>query len=118
MIVSIFLCGVGSGAMYSLPNSIFGDVIEKKNRVHKDMTATYTGTMTFAGNIANSITQLIVGIMLDLIRFDNSQQVQTLGVQTGLAMILFVGVQVSLILGCLVFSGYSEKKAFERSIFK
>lgn len=108
MIVSIFLCGIGSGAMYSLPNSIYGDVIEKLNVQEKDMTATYSGTMTFAGNIANSITQLLVGVLLDLIKFDSTLQVQTLGVQTGLAMILFLGVQISLILGCLIFSKVKE----------
>ena len=109
MIVCIFLCGVGSGSIYSLPNSIYGDIIVKKNKNGKDLTATYSGTMTFASNIANSFAQLLVGVLLDLIKFDSTLQVQTLGVQTGLAMILFVGVQISLIIGCLIFSRHKDK---------
>ena len=108
MLLSVFLCGVGSGAIYSLPNSIYGDLIAKKNSTGKDLTATYSGTITFASNIANSIAQLLVGVLLDVIKFDSTLQVQTLGVQTGLAMILFVGVQTSLILGCFVFSRHKD----------
>lgn len=108
MLVAIFVCGVGSGALYSLPTSIYGDLIEEATKNGENRVATYSGTMTFAGNIGNSITQLIVGILLDLIGFDSSLQIQTLKVQTGLALILFVGVQVSLILACFVFAGHRE----------
>lgn len=110
MLLFVFLCGIGSGALYSLPVSMYGDEItrickkEKSNNV-----ATYTGSMTLAGNIASSIAQLIVGVLLDVIHFDSSIQVQTLGVQMGLALILFIGVQASLILACLIFSNYKEK---------
>lgn len=108
MLGAIFACGVGSGALYSLPTSIYGDLIEEVTRDGGNRVATYSGTMTFASNIGNSITQLIVGILLDIIGFDSSLQVQTLGVQTGLALILFVGVQISLILACFVFAGHKE----------
>jgi len=109
MLFSVFLCGVGSGALYSLPNSLYGDAVMKLKDKGKDLTATYSGAMTFAGNIANSIAQLFVGVLLDIINFDSTQQIQTLGVQTGLAMILFLGVQISLIMGCFVFSRYKSK---------
>lgn len=108
MIIAIFICGVGSGALYSLPTSIYGDLIDEMSS-GKNLTATYSGTITFASNIGNSITQLLVGIMLDIIHFDSSEQVQTLGVQTGLALILFVGVQSALILAFFVFAGHKEK---------
>ena len=108
MLVAIFICGIGSGSLYSLPASIYGDIICDMEG-NENLTATYSGTITFASNIGNSITQLLVGIMLDIIHFDSSEQVQTLGVQTGLALILFLGVQTSLILACFVFAGYKEK---------
>lgn len=110
MLIFIFLCGIGSGALYSLPASMYGDEITKiSSNDGNNMVATYTGSMTLAGNIASSITQLIVGILLDVIHFDSSIQVQSLGVQTGLALILFIGVQASLIIACSVFSNYKEK---------
>ena len=108
MLIAIFLCGIGSGSLYCLPNSIYGDLIDEISDGN-NLTATYSSTMTFASNIGNSITQLIVGVLLDVIKFDSSLQVQTLGVQTRLALILFVGVQASLILACFVFAGHKEK---------
>lgn len=111
MLFAVFMCGVGSGSLYSLPTSMYGDVVTKLTKADgKNMVATYSGSLTFVSNIANSITQLIVGILLDVIKFDSSSQVQTLGVQTGLALILFIGVQMSLILACLIFSNYKEKE--------
>ncbi len=110
MLIAIFTCGIGSGSLYSLPTSIYGDAIMKLKSANQDLTATYSGTITFASNIANSLTQLAVGILLDVIRFDSTVQVQTLAVQTGLALILFVGVQLALILACLIFSRVNEKE--------
>ena len=109
MISLIFICGVGSGALYSLPLSIYGDAIERLNKTGDNRNATFGGVLTFAGNMANSITQLLVGVLLDIIRFDSSEEIQTLGVQTGLALILFIGVQMSLIIACFIFASYKEK---------
>lgn len=108
MLLLIFFCGIGSGALYSLPMSIYGDVIEN-NKDSEDKSATYSGVLTFAGNIANSISQLAIGILLDVISFDSTESVQTLGVQTGLALILFIGVQLSLITACFIFASFKEK---------
>lgn len=110
MLILLFICGIGSGAMYGLPSSMFGDaIVDLVGDGSKN--ATYGGTMTFAGNMGNSITQLIVGILLDIIHFDSSMEVQTLGVQTGLALILFVGVQVALISAGGIFASYKENNA-------
>lgn len=109
MLLAIFVCGIGSGALYSLPQSIYGDEVMEITKDNDGLTATYSGTLTFASNIGNSITQLIVGVLLDLIKFDSSLEVQTLSVQTGLALILFIGVQVSLIIACGIFSRHREK---------
>ena len=106
----MFLCGLGSGSLYSLPTSMYGDVVAGLVEKGNNMTATYTGSLTLASNIASSITQLIVGILLDVIRFDSSMQVQSLQVQMGLSLILFIGVQASLILACFIFSNYKEKR--------
>lgn len=107
MLIAILFCGLGSGALYTLPTSIYGDAIM---RISKDgsLNATYSSTMTFAGNMASSIAGLVVGIMLDVIGFDAEKQVQSLFTQSGLALILFVGIQLSLILACLIFSKHKE----------
>lgn len=112
----IFICGIGSGAMYGFPMALFGDAIENIDGDNK--IATYSSSMTFAGNIGNSITQLLVGVLLDVIQFDSGLEIQTLGVQTGLALILFVGVQISLIVACSIFASYREKGERDNKIIK
>lgn len=107
MLIAILICGIGSGALYCLPLSLYGDRVKfEENSNNKN--GIYSGVLTFAGNIANSITQLLVGLLLDIIHFDGGENVQSLSVQTGLALILFIGVQLSLILACFIFASYKE----------
>ena len=108
MLVAILICGFGSGALYNLPTSMYRDVVSDICKGGDNLNATYSGVLTFASNMANSITQLLVGVMLDVVHFDSSLQVQSLSVQTALSLILFVGVQASLILAFLIFAGYKE----------
>ena len=90
---------------------MYSDAISKINRATGlDKTATYSGVMTFMSNLFNCILQLIIGIMLDLIKFNPNKMEQTLSVQTGLAIILFVGIQISLIGGYYIFSKYNKVK--------
>ena len=107
-LIFIFICGMGSGALYTLTVSMYGNAVDSISK-GKD-NASYLGVLTFASNIANSLSQLIIGILLDIIKFDSQLVVQSLKVQSGLALILFVGVQLFLILGCLIYSGYNEKE--------
>ena len=110
ILVSIFVCGFGSGALYSLPTSMFNDIIIAQNKASgKNNTATYTGMLTFSCNVVNSIATLIIGGLLDIIGFNPDNPTQTLSVQTGLALILFVGVQVALISGYYIFSKFNMK---------
>ena len=114
ILIAIFICGVGSGALYSLPCSMYSDVINKINKITKsNKTATYSGVMTFVSNIFNCLLQLIVGIMLDIIKFNPNEIAQTLSVQTGLALMLFVGIQIALISGYYIFSRYDKLKKYK-----
>ena len=109
ILFAIFISGVGSGTMYSLPSSMYSDAITKINKITKtNRTATYSGVMTFMSNIFNCILQLIIGVMLDLIKFNPDKIKQSLEVQTGLAIILFVGIQSALIVGYYIFSKYNK----------
>ena len=65
--------------------------------------------MTFISNIFNCILQLVIGAMLDFIKFNPDKINQSLEVQTGLAIMLFVGIQTALIVGYYIFSKYNKK---------
>ena len=115
ILFSTFVCGFGSGALYSLPSSIYADEVSKQNKLSgKDRTATFSGIFTFTSNLFSSVSLFFVGILLDLIGFNSQLSSQSLRVQMWLAIILFVGVELSLIVGYYFFSLYNTKRRFQR----
>ncbi|MEG1751504.1 MAG: MFS transporter [Clostridia bacterium] len=103
----IFLCGFGTGALYSIPISMFADCITlDKLKTGENHSATYSGFMTLAFNIANSIALLVIGVLLDIIKFNSAEPVQPQKVQNWLGVIVFVGCALSIALAKFVFSKY------------
>lgn len=108
----IFVCGVGSGALYSLPHSMYADVVTMEQFKTKENNAgRYTGYYTFTYNFTNSITLLVIGVLLDLIHFDSTMPLQALSVQARLGKIVFFGSSVAITLAIMIFSNYSIKRA-------
>jgi glycoside/pentoside/hexuronide:cation symporter, GPH family len=110
--VCITFCGFGTGALYSLPMSMFADNITMdKLKTGENKSATYSGYMTFAYNISNSVALLVIGILLDLIKFDPKSPVQALKVQNWLGVIVFGGCALSIIIAMLVLKRYDLKRS-------
>ena len=108
VIATIFLCGFGTGALYSLPISMYADCITlDRLKTGDNKSGIYSGFMTLAYNIANCFALLVVGILLDIIHFDSSQPVQALSVQNSLGFIVFVGCALSIAIGLKIFSKYN-----------
>ncbi len=111
-ICCLIFCGVGAGAMYSIPFSMYADVVTLEIFKTGDNNAgAYTGYFTFTYNLANSIALLIIGCLLDIIKFDSTQPVQALSVQNGLGVIVFFGCTIFLSLAIMVFSKFSIRRA-------
>lgn len=108
----LFICGIGSGALYSLPHSMYADVVTMEQyKTGTNNAGRYTGYYTFTYNFSNSIALLFIGLLLDLVKFDSSQPVQALSVQTGLGRIVFFGSAIALTIAILIFSKYSIKRS-------
>lgn len=108
----ILFCGFGTGALYSLPISMYADVITMDRlETGENNTAIYSGFMTLAYNIANCLALLVIGVLLDIIKFDPKQPVQALSVQNWLGVIVFLGCAISISLAMLIFSKYKLKRA-------
>lgn len=108
----LFVCGIGSGALYSLPHSMYADVVTMEQyKTGQNNAGRYTGYYTFTYNFSNSIALLFIGFLLDLVKFDASQPVQALSVQTGLGRIVFFGSAIALTLAIIIFSSYSIKRS-------
>ncbi len=108
----LFLCGIGSGALYCLPHSMYADVVTMEQyRSGQNNAGRYTGYYTFTYNFSNSIALLFIGFLLDFVRFDSRQPVQALSVQAGLGRIVFFGSAIALTMAIIIFSKYSIKRA-------
>ena len=108
----MLFCGVGAGAMYSLPFSMYADVVTLEIfKTGENNAGSYTGYFTFTYNLANSIALLIIGFLLDFIKFDSSQPLQALSVQNGLGMIVFLGCSIFMTLAIMAFANYSIKRS-------
>ena len=106
------LCGIGSGAIYSLPVSMYADVVTLEQfNTGENHAGTYSGYYTFTYNFSNSITLLFIGILLDFIKFDSTEPVQALSVQSGLGLIVFLGCSIALTVSILMFSKYKVKRS-------
>ncbi len=105
----LLISGFGSGSLYSLPFSIFSDIISKENNNKKtNQTATYSGIITFVFKISNALSLFIIGFILDIIKFDSSQPVQPMIVQNALGNTMIIGVALSLALSILLFKKYEK----------
>ena len=103
----VLFCGFGTGALYSLPISMFADVVTlEKIKSQENKTATYSGYMTFSYNVSNSIALLIIGVLLDLIKFNPKEPVQAMKVQNALGVIVILGCSISITLAILIFNKY------------
>lgn len=108
----LFICGIGSGALYSLPHSMYADVVTMEQyETGENNAGRYTGYYTFTYNFSNSVALLFIGLLLDIVKFDSSQPVQALSVQSGLGKIVFFGSAIALTISILIFSKYSIKRA-------
>lgn len=109
---SLFVCGIGAGALYSLPHSMYADVVTMEQfKTGQNNAGRYTGYYTFTYNFSNSIALLFIGILLDVVKFDSSQSVQSLSVQAGLGRIVFFGSAIALSCAIFIFSKYGIKRA-------
>ena len=91
---------------------MYADVVTlEKLKSNENKSATYSGYMTFAYNVSNSIALLIIGILLDLIKFDPTQPVQALKVQNSLGIIVILGCSIAIALALLIFNKYKLTRA-------
>ena len=108
----LIFCGIGAGAMYSLPFSMYADAVTLEIfKTGQNNAGSYTGYFTFSYNLANSIALLIIGFLLDIIKFDSTQPVQAMSVQNGLGLIVFFGCTIFLSLAIMIFSKFSIKRS-------
>ena len=108
----LMLAGFGTGVLYSLPVAMIGDVvILEKVRTGEDKTATYSGFLTFGNKTGQAISNFVLGIMLDVIGFQEGSTTQTPEVSARLGWVMCVGVTLAVLGGILIFSQIKLKRS-------
>ncbi|MBR1890113.1 MAG: MFS transporter [Clostridia bacterium] len=109
---SLLFSGLGAGALYSLPHSMYADVVTMEQfKTGENNAGRYTGYYTFTYNFSNSIALLFIGVLLQTIGFNSNESVQTLEVQAGLGKLVFLGSAIAITIAILIFSEYSLKRS-------
>ena len=91
---------------------MFADnVTMDKLKTGENHSATYSGYMTFAYNIANSIALLVIGVLLDIIKFDPKSPVQAQKVQSLLGIIVFGGCAICISIAMVILKRYNLKRS-------
>jgi len=109
--MTIFICGLGTGCMYSIPMSMFADCIDiERRKTGNDKTATSAAFLTFCMKISNAFIMFVIGLSLDIIGFDGGRATQSMNVQNWLGMLLIIGVTIACVSAFIVYSGYTYRK--------
>lgn len=105
MLPPLMIAGMGTGVLYSMPLALIGDVVAKTKKTQKEeKTGTYAGMMTLAYKTSQALTQLVAGLALDLIGFQEGSHIQPQGVDASLGWFLCIGLILAISGGLLIFS--------------
>ena len=108
----LMLAGFGTGVLYSLPVAMIGDIVLiEKVRSGEDKTATYSGFLTFANKTGQAISNAVLGVMLDVIGFQEGKTKQTPQVAENLGWVMCIGVILAVGAGILIFSTCKLKRS-------
>ena len=108
----LMLAGFGTGVLYSLPVAMIGDIVLiEKVKSGEDKTATYSGFLTFANKTGQAISNAVLGVMLDVIGFQEGSTTQTPQVAENLGWVMCIGVILAVGAGILIFSTCKLKRS-------
>ena len=111
LLPAFIIVGTGVGSVFSMPYSMMGDFVAIQAAKDKKVkTATFGAFLTFFNKVSQAVTLLIVGILLDIIRFDSEAPEQSFLTRAGLGWILITGIAVALVVGIIFYTRYRITK--------
>lgn len=92
------LAGFGLGGMFTLPLAMISDVIDQDElSTGERLEGIYFGSLTLFYKFSQSITIVIVGILLDLMKFDETKSVQLSSTSTSMGLFFAIGSFVAFL---------------------
>ena len=113
------LAGFGTGGLFTLPFSMIADVIDLDElNTGKRAEGSYYGCLTLFYKLSQSITLLLIGFVLDLVKFDAGLPVQAESTVIILGLMLSIGSGLSFIAALVSISGYNLNRSRVENIQK
>jgi GPH family glycoside/pentoside/hexuronide:cation symporter len=113
------LAGFGTGGLFTLPLSMIADVIDLDElKTGKRAEGSYYGCLTLFYKLSQSITLLLIGFVLDLVKFDATLPLQAESTVVILGLMLSIGSGLSFIAALLSISGYTLNRSRVEDIQK
>jgi GPH family glycoside/pentoside/hexuronide:cation symporter len=106
------LAGFGMGGLFSLPLSMIADTIDVDElETGQRNEGIFYGCMTLCYKLSQSVAIFILGIFLDMIKFDSTLSAQPRSTVISLGLILAIGSILSVGLAMLSYIKYSLNKS-------
>ena len=102
------LSGFGMGGLFAIPLSMIADTIDVEElNSGERKEGIYYGCLTLCYKLSQSVAILILGIFLDLVKFDSNLDHQPAGTVFALGLILAIGSILSIIVAMVFCNKYS-----------
>ncbi len=102
------LSGFGMGGLFAIPLSMIADTIDVEDlNSGERKEGIYYGCLTLCYKLSQSVAIFILGIFLDIVKFDSDLPVQPAGTVFALGLILAVGSIISVIIAMVFYNKYS-----------
>lgn len=106
------LGGFGTGGLFTLPQAMVADTVDAQALISGTrQEGVFYGTLTLCYKLSQSVAIFILGIALDLLKFDASKPVQLEHTVMGLALLLGIGSAMSLIFAYYSYKPYQLTRA-------
>ena len=113
------LAGFGTGGLFTLPFSMIADVIDLDElNTGRRAEGSYYGCLTLFYKLSQSITLLLIGFVLDIVKFDANLPIQAESTVIILGLMLSIGSGLSFIAALLSISGYNLNRSTVENIQK
>jgi Na+/melibiose symporter-like transporter len=100
------LAGFGLGGMFTVPLSMIADVIDQDElKSGERLEGIYFGSLTLFYKFSQSITLVLVGFLLDILKFDSNKAVQLPSTSVSLGLFFALGSLVAFVFA-LISIGY------------
>ncbi len=119
LLIYAIIVGFGTSGLFSIPLSMLADTVDQQEfNTGNRNEGVYFGMLNFGYKFSQSLAVLVLGVVLDLIRFDSNLPVQGRTTLFLLGTLLSLGGLLAFVLSSISYKNYSidEKRVREMQI--